>query len=59
VSDLDAFMMEPIDWNEYEEATLALLDNRGGEFKMPRKIHGKGVRATPQPKPVKAPKKGK
>jgi hypothetical protein len=59
VTDLDAWMEEPINWDEFEEVTLSLLDSRGGEPDMPRHTHGKGVRARPEPKPIKLPKQGK
>jgi hypothetical protein len=59
-TDLQAFLSQPVDIGEYEEVTLALLDDReGGEPEMPRQTHGKGVRAIPQPQPIKRPKKAK
>jgi hypothetical protein len=56
--ELQAFMSEPIDWREFEEVTLALLDDRGGED-MPRGIHSPGVRKKPTPQPIKPLNKGK
>ena len=30
-TELDAFMSEPIEWREFEEVALALLDQKGGD----------------------------
>jgi hypothetical protein len=40
---------------EYEEISLMPLDNRGMKmtWKMPKTIHGPGVRKRPQPQPIK------
>jgi hypothetical protein len=56
-TDLQAWLATPIDWEAFEEVTLALLPDRGEVIEMPRHAHGKGVRARPQPAPIKL-KKG-
>jgi hypothetical protein len=56
LDDLQTFLDEPFNLDEREEVTLSLLSDRGqegGDFKTARKTHGKGVRARPQPQPVK------
>jgi hypothetical protein len=42
-SELQAFMSEPIDWREFEEVTLALLDDCG-------EVQRKDAEAYPRPR---------
>jgi len=58
-TDVDAFMSQPVDMDQFHEVTLALLDDRGEVIEMPRHTHGKGVRARPQPAPIKVKKPSK
>jgi hypothetical protein len=48
---------EPINWREFEEVTLALLDERGEE--RPRHTHNPRVRKRATPQPIKRPVKAR
>jgi hypothetical protein len=59
VTDLQDWMDEPIDMDEYEEVALSLLSDRGqegGEPEMPRNTYSPGRPRPTPPKPIKAKK---